>query len=130
VIVARQIGRLVGFIAAALAFYAVLAFGASIFGSYRYEPSGVQYAFLPGLVAPLLLVTGSVLAWFSRRLAGKWLLALLPFVAALVAFALPSFSLADAMLETGRWLLVGVGVLHAALSVRAIRTFWSFARPA
>lgn len=127
---ARQIGSLAGFVAAALAFYAVLALGASIFGSYRYEPSGVQYAFLPGLVAPVLAVMGGALAWFNHRLAGQWLLALLPFVAALVAFALPSFSLADAVLEMGRWLLVGVGVLHAALAVRTVRKFWSVTRPA
>lgn len=127
---ARRIGPLIGFIAAALVFYAVLAFGASIFGSYRYEPSGVQYAFLPGLVAPLLAVVGGVLAWLNRRLAGTWLLTLLPFVAAVAAYALPSYSLASSVLEAGRWLLVGLGVLHAILATWTVWQFWSVAQPA
>lgn len=127
---ARPVGLQLGVLAAALAFYAVLSFGASIFGSYRYEPSGVQYAFLPLLVAPLLAAAGGVLAWLGHRLAAGWFVSVLPFVAALIAAVLPSISLADAVLETGRWLLVGIGVLHAVLTVRAVWKFQSVTRPA
>jgi hypothetical protein len=124
---ARQFGLQVGVLAAALAFYAALALGASIFGSYRYEPSGVQYAFLPLLVAPLFAAAGGILAWLGSRIAGGWVMSILPFAAALTAAALPSISLADSVLETGRWLLVAIGVLHAGLLLRAVWKFRSVA---
>ena len=97
-----------------LGFYVLLAFGSSVYGSYRYEPSGVQY-FIPPLLSVLAALLGLVFALWVWRLRAPWHLALLwaPGVAML---ALPFFdmTLSNVNLERARWATAAAGIVHAA----------------
>ena len=99
-----------------LLLYAILAFGACIYGSYRYEPSGVQYMFLPGLLAPSCLLVAFGLAYIAWRAKASVMLLVLPFLG-VAALALPAFGmlLSHANLERARWATIGLAVAHAAL---------------
>jgi len=109
-----------------LALYLALAFGALVFGSYRYEQSGVQYLALTPIAA-CLAVLGALLLWPARRVGAGAMHALLPFVAAAVCAVLPEVSLADHVLELGRWLIIVIGVMHFVLGVLP---FWKLDRRA
>ena len=99
-----------------VALYLILAWGATIYGSYRYEPSGIQYAFLPYVAAPICAVLAAGLVLAVRRAGAPWLLWMLAILAAVV-LALPAFgmSLANRSLETARWATVLLAVVHAAV---------------
>ncbi len=104
-------------LASSAAFYAVLWFGAEIYGSYRYEPSGVQYVLLP--VAALACFVVAVAIWLSSsRTRSNALLVALSF-AAVPALAVPPFAmpLSDQNLEAGRLATIAVGVIHALLLI-------------
>jgi hypothetical protein len=108
-----RIANLRPLVAACAGLYAVLAFGASIYGSYRYEPSGVQYALLPLLVAPACLALAMLIASAARKAGAPRVLAVLAY-ASVAVFALPAFGLllSNRNLETGRRAAIGVGVAH------------------
>jgi hypothetical protein len=100
----------------------VLAFGASIYGSYRYEPSGVQYALLPGIASPVCLALGITLLVAGRKLRAPIALYLLPFLAAAILY-LPGIDmpLSNRNLEMARWATVMVGFVHVLLLVLLVK---------
>ena len=106
--------------------YAVLAFGASVYGSYRSEPSGVQYAFLPMLATPACLVLALCLVGLGRPARAPVLFRALPFLAAGV-LALPASDmlLSDRNLEAARWVTIALGLAHAGLLTAHV---WATAR--
>lgn len=108
-----RIVRLLPLGAACVALYVVLAFGASVYGSYRYEPSGIQYLFLPVLAAPAALLLAVVIAVAARRRGAPRMLAILPFVA-VVVLALPAIGLplTNVNLEAARWAIISIGAGH------------------
>jgi len=114
--------------ALSIALYLVLAFGASLYGSYRHEPSGVQYVFLPAIAAPVVLVLAIMLASAGSGAGTSIGFRLLPFVGALILF-LPAVGLplADTALEFGRWATILAGVAHALLLIAFLRREWSTA---
>ncbi len=104
-------------LALSAAFYAVLWFGAEIYGSYRYEPSGIQYGMLP--VAALACFVVAVAIWLSSsRTRSNALLVVLPFTAVPV-LAVPPFvmQLSEQNLEAGRVATIAVGMIHASLLI-------------
>jgi len=98
-----------------LVFYGVLAFGANVFGSYRYEPSGVQYVFLPFLAAPMAAAIAFGLLVVGRRAGLSLTVLLIPFLAVAVLI-LPGVGmrLSNRNLEVARWVLILLGATHAA----------------
>ena len=99
-----------------LALYGVLWFGAEIYGSYRYEPSGVQYIFLPFLAAPACAAVGAALWIVAQRAQARTALRVLPLLGcAVLAFPPMVMLLSNRNLEAGRNATVAIGALHAAL---------------
>lgn len=116
-------------LALSVLFWVVVAFGASIYGSYRYEPSGIQYAFLPFLAAPACLVLALALLRPAHQARASVLVRLIPFVAAVV-LSLPAFGmfLSDRNLEAARWATIALGVAHALLLFLDLRRLGLWAR--
>ena len=107
--------RFVPLILLSVTFYVFMAYGGSIYGSYRYEKSGVQYA-IPPVLSVFVLLLGTLFALWLWRLQGPWHL-LVVWAAGVVVLALPAvgMSLTDAALECARWAAFGVATLHAVL---------------
>jgi hypothetical protein len=83
--------RQVGFLLLHVPWGIAVWFGAVILDSYRYEPSGVQYAFLPAIAAPFCAV-----AAFAVALSGRaWLRLPLPLL--MLLFLPPLIFLAPAV---------------------------------
>jgi hypothetical protein len=112
----------VGFVLAGVLFYALVAAGASIYGSYRSEPSGIQYWFLPNILAPLVGIVAIALFILGKRVGAGIGLRLAGLVA-VAMFALPPtiMRLSNRNLEFWRLATIAFGVLHVVAFAYFVR---------
>ena len=117
--------RLAPLMVLSAAFYFLLAFGSSVYGSYRYEPSGVQY-FIPPLFSVFAALLGMAFALWARRLRAPWYLTVL-WVPGVALLALPLFGmpLTNIALERARWATAAAAIVHAVVFAAYVLRRWN-----